>query len=193
MNRSLLLGLILTLSALGARGEDLVVFGEHDYHPAGGPAPAGLGPEQQAFYLRSSADLAHPGAFESALPLVNPPAWGKTVSPATRGLLHFHPAFAHGFECRLELDGLAPDHAYILCLNGNPALAGNALLPLLVPGNSVERYFDFLIVKTDAQGRFAGNLGIFLARGAYDVRCYVKDAADFKIVLYRDYFPFTVL
>lgn len=26
----------------------------------------------------------------------------------------------------------------------------------------------------------------------YQVRLYVKDAADFKIVLYHDYFPFTV-
>jgi len=193
MNRTLLLFLLLLLPALFARAGDLVIFGEHDFHAAGGPVPAGLDPEQAAFFARSSADLARPGAFESAQPLVSPPAWGKTVSPATRGLLHFHPAFAHGFECRLELQGLAPDHAYILCLNGNPALAGNALLPLLVPGNSVERYYDFLVVKTDGQGHFAENLGIFLAPGAYDVRCYVKDTADFKIVLYRDYFPFTVL
>ena len=193
MNRTLPLLLLLLVPALGVRADDLVIFGEHDFHSAGGTAPAHLGPERAAFFSRSSADLAHPGAFESARPLVNPPAWGKTVGPATHGLLHFHPAFAHGFECRLELEGLAPGHAYILCLNGNPALAGNALLPLLVPGNSVERYYDFLIVTTDAGGRFAGNLGIFLNPGAYDVRCYVKDTADFKIVLYRDYFPFTVL
>lgn len=193
MTRLPFLALLLLLPALGARADDLVIFGEHDFHAAAGPVPANLGPEQLAFFNRSRADLARPEAFESALPLVNPPSWGKTVSPATHGLLHFHPAFAHGFDCRLELAGLAADHSYILCLNGNPALAGNALLPLLVPGNSVERYYDFLIIRTDAQGRFAGNLGIFLAPGAYDVRCYVKDQADFKIVLYRDYFPFTVL
>ena len=191
MNR-FLLALILLLPARAARGEGLVIFGEHDFLAAGGPTPAGLAPERQAFYARSSADLAYPQAFQSALPLVSPPSWGKTLGPATRGLLRFHPAFAHGFECRLELDGLAPRHAYILCLNGNPALAGNALLPLPVPGNTVERYYDFLIVTTDAQGRFAGNFGIFLRPGAYDVRCYVKDTADFKIVLYQDYFPFEV-
>jgi hypothetical protein len=36
------------------------------------------------------------------------------------------------------------------------------------------------------------SLGVFLKPGGYDVRCYVKDTADFKIVLYRDFFRFEV-
>ena len=35
-------------------------------------------------------------------------------------------------------------------------------------------------------------LGIYLKPGSYKARCYVKDAGDFKIVLYHDYFAFEV-
>jgi len=34
--------------------------------------------------------------------------------------------------------------------------------------------------------------GVALPPGPYDVRFYVKDTSDFKIVLYHDFFPFGV-
>jgi hypothetical protein len=55
-----------------------------------------------------------------------------------------------------------------------------------------QRYYDFLIVRTDSRGGYDARLGVYLKPGAYDVRCYVKDTADFKIVLYRDFFKFMV-
>jgi hypothetical protein len=93
---------------------------------------------------------------------------------------------------RVALEGLLPDHPYILTLNGNPKLAGNANLIDSVPGGGPERYFDFQTVTTDARGSYLATFAIALPAGPYDVRFYVKDTSDFKIVLYHDFFPFGV-
>jgi hypothetical protein len=177
-----------------ASGQVLAVFGRSEYC-ALEPGPESFQPTeptQIAFLREYRADRAREAPYEQALDLVNPPAWGKTVSPRTHGELRYHAAFPGGFACRLSLEGLAPDHAYILTLNGNPARDGNNLLSTPVPSNERERYYDFLVVKTDSRGGFDARLGVFLQPGAYDVRCYVKDTSDFKIVLYRDFFRFTV-
>jgi hypothetical protein len=187
-----LLGLLLL--AQPAFAQQIAVFGENDFYVLGsGSATAGpKEPDRTAFFKAFGDDVARRAPFESAMELVSPPAWGKTVGPATRGTIRFHPAFARGFCCRLSLENLLPDHGYILTLNGNPSRAGNGLLPSSVPNNEKEKYYDFLIVRTDSHGAYEATLGIFLKPGDYDVRCYVKDTGDFKIVLYRDYFPFQV-
>ena len=188
--------LAFSLLALAARlpAADTVVFGEHHGYLVGpgAPPPGWMDPAQKKLLKACAADFALPAPFEVTDPLVDPPAWGRTAGPRAAGTIRFHPAFAQGFVCHVALEGLLPDHSYILTLNGNPALAGNDLLPLLVPGMDKERYYDFQVVKTDGEGRFDGGFGIYLRKGQYDVRCYVKDTADFKIVLYQDYFPFEV-
>lgn len=170
------------------------VFGKTEFYDLGAvPPPDGPSdPGQKAFLEAYRNDRASHGAFEMALELVSPPAWGKTISAATGGRIEFHPSFAGGLSCRLSLSGLLPNHDYILTLNGNPALPGNDLFLSAVPGNPKERYYDFLIVKSDAQGGYEASLGIYLKPGSYKARCYLKDTSDFKIVLYRDYFPFEV-
>lgn len=131
-------------------------------------------------------------ACDASVDLVNPPAWGKTVSSATHGRVDYHRSFADGFVFKLHLQGLLPGHLYILTLNGNAKLAGNSLLPTPVPGLADEHYYDFLFVRTDESGAYDGDLAVHLLRGDYRARFYVKDASDFKIVLYHDYFPFQV-
>jgi hypothetical protein len=188
--------LLLTLLLFGGRlvAEQIVVFGEKDFYildPSAAPAaPKETG--RLAFFEAFRTDVGLPTPYETMLELVSPPAWGKTVSAETRGTIQFHPSFPGGFACRITLERLLPNHDYILTLNGNPTRAGNNLLLSPVPGNEAERYYDFLIIKTNARGGYDANLGIFLKPGKYDVRCYVKDTADFKIVLYRDFFPFVV-
>jgi hypothetical protein len=188
--------LILPALLLGGRlaANPFAVFGEQDSYDLGA-VPSPMGPTEagkQAFFEGYKADrLAHP-SYETALDLISPPAWGKTISAGTHGQIQFHPAFPGGLACRLTLDGLQPDHDYILTLNGNPALPGNDLFASAVPGNAKERYYDFLIVRSDAHGHYDSDLGIFLRQGLYKARCYVKDTSDFKIVLYHDYFPFEV-
>jgi hypothetical protein len=191
MKRFGLAALLLIGGSLSA--QQIAVFGEKDFYPLGAANSARPNdPDRRAFLEAYRADRARQAAYEETAELVSPPSWGKTIGPATHGRLLYHPAFPRGFVCRLSLEGLAPGHDYILTLNGNPARAGNALLLTPVPRNEKERYYDFLIATTDARGRYAADLGIYLKPGAYDVRCYVKDTSDFKIVLYRDFFTFAV-
>ena len=154
-------------------------------------APAPKDPTKAAFLAACQADLVHPAAFGAPFPLIAPPEWGKPVSGAS-GEITFHPAFRGGFFVHLALAGLAPEHRYILTLNGKPELAGNERLVDLVPGMEKERFFDFWKIWTDKQGRYEATFGIALPPGPYDVRFYVKDNDDFKIVLYHDYFKFAV-
>lgn len=183
------LGFLFAASALAA---PLAIFSRSDAHPINGTAVAPTGKPQVAFFAEYVRDRQAGAPYESELPLVNPPAWGRTVSPHTGGMVSYHPSFVHGFVCRVQLHDLLPNHPYLLTLNGNPEKAGNTLLPTPVPGNPREKYYDFLDIKTDAHGSYDGELGICLQPGAYDVRLYVKDPADFKIVLYRDFFRFSV-
>ena len=190
------LPLLLAFLLLGARlsAQQIVVYGEKDFYPLDSvPAPtAPADPDRAAFFEAYKAALAVQAHLEGEMDLVSPPSWGKTVGPETRGRIQFHTSFPGGFACRLTLENLLPDHDYILTLNGNPQRVGNSLLSSPVPGNPQERYYDFLIIRTDAHGGYDASLGVFLRSGSYDVRCYVKDTGDFKIVLYRDFFRFQV-
>ena len=196
MKRRLTILLALPLAAIGGRllAGQLVVFGEKDFYVLdASPSPAGPSEsDRAAFFQGFKADLARQAPLERALDLVNPPEWGKTVSAQTRGRIQFRPSFRGGFACHLALENLLPDHDYILTLNGNPQRAGNSLLSSPVPGNPQERYYDFLVIRSNAHGGYDATLGVFLRPGSYDVRCYGKDTGDFKIVLYRDFFPFAV-
>jgi hypothetical protein len=187
---------LLSLLLLGNRllAQQVVVFGEKDFYVLdSGSVPNGpTDPARSAFFEAFKADLARHAPYEGDMGLVSPPAWGRTVGPDTRGRIQYRTSFPGGFDCELTLENLLPNHEYILTLNGNPSKAGNDLLPKPVTPGSPEKYYDFLIVKTDAGGRYDAKLGVFLKPGNYDVRCYVKDTADFKIVLYRDFFPFQV-
>ena len=189
--KSILAALFALFVGTTVLAEPLAIFGRDDTRRVDSDRAPGE-PAEAAFFRDYRGDRDGDAPFEAELPLINPPAWGKTVGSDTGGTLHFHRRFPRGFVCRLELHDLRPNHAYLLTLNGNPAKAGNNLLPTPVPGNAREKYYDFHDIKTDASGRYAANLGIFLPRGDYDVRFYVKDAADFKIVLYHDFFAFRV-
>jgi hypothetical protein len=150
-------------------------------------------PDKREF-LRNFADKAntHPANLAKARLITPPLEWGKKVSDSTYGELDYLPAFKLGFYVNLQLFNLLANHEYLLCLNGNPKLAGNDLLPDTVPNLNIERYLDFLSVKTDPHGNYQSLIGISLKPGDYDVRLYVKDTNGFKIVLYHDYFKFTV-
>lgn len=173
--------------------DQLVVFskGEVVGLDSGKIIPTPTTPAKAAFLATVKADLAHPAPFAEPFKLSAPPEWGKTVSGAS-GQIEFHDSFAGGFFVQVRLNGLAPDHRYILTLNGNPKLAGNERLADPVPGLPAERYFDFFTATTNARGDYEATFAVALRPGPYDVRFYVKDTGDFKIVLYHDYFKFTV-
>ena len=187
----LVASLLLTSCSLPA--EQLIVFAKGDVlvlENGKAPSPP-KDPAKRAFVQAVTTDLDHPTAFAPAIALVSPPEWGRTV-PGANGRIEFHPAFRGGFLVRVRIQGLAPDHRYILTLNGNPKLDGNDRLADAVPNLPAERYLDFCTVTTDAHGAYQSTFAIALLSGPYDVRFYVKDTADFKIVLYHDYFKFSV-
>jgi hypothetical protein len=186
----LLAGLLLS-RALTA--ETIVVFAKGDSLALGpgAPATAPTDPARAAFLAATRADLARPAVFATPLALGAPPEWGKTV-PGAGGTIQFHDRFRGGFPVVVTLQGLTPLHRYILTLNGNPKLEGNERLVDPVPGLPAERYYDFQTIATDAHGAYAATFAIVLPAGPYGVRFYVKDTADFKIVLYHDYFHFAV-
>ncbi len=189
----LLAGLLLAVSSLNA--QSFIVYSKGDYSPVDATTPASkpTDPVRAGFLAAVQAELAHPATYETTMTLIPPPvpAWGKVV-PGARGGIKFHDTFKGGFIVHLTLEGLTPGHAYRLCLNGNPKLAGNDLLVDAVPGNPQERYFDFFTATADAMGRFEATFGIALPPAAFEPRFYVKDTADFTIFLYHDYFKFAV-
>jgi hypothetical protein len=184
-----LLSALLLAAGAGSASEPLVVFSRNDVRPlSSGKAPTTGA--QAAFWAAYREDRAAGTRYELELPLVSPPEWGKTIGPKTGGRVQYHRIFPRGFVCRISLHDLVPNHLYILTLNGNPLKDGNVLLPMKVPNVEREKYYDFLDFKSDEQGGFDTQVGIFLEPGRYDVRIYVKDAGDFKIVLFREFFPF---
>jgi hypothetical protein len=149
--------------------------------------------ERNAFlnnYRQFLVDENFPG---KGIDLVIPPLeWGKKENDETHGKLFYQESFKYGFVTHLFLVKLAANHKYRLTLNGNPELDGNELLPDRVPGNDKERYYDFLDILTNEKGDYNANLAVGLTPGKYHLRFYVKDMDDWKIVLYHDYFRFTV-
>ncbi|MCF3649604.1 hypothetical protein [Synoicihabitans lomoniglobus] len=190
--KRLLLTLCFAATTLTIGAHDVAIYARSEAYVIGATAPdLGTDPKQK-FWAAFKNAVAEPKPWPSRIPMTNPPAWGKTVSANTGGALAYREMFPGGFFCHLSLHDLAPNQRYILTLNGNPELAGNEFLPTPVPGLEAERYYDFAFIETDAAGRYEATLGIKLTPGNYDVRLYVKDTADFKIVSYHDYFPFTV-
>ena len=147
-------------------------------------------PAQTAFLAAFKANLAHPLVFEGPFPLT-PLVGGRTVPGAT-GQIQYHGAFPGGLVIGITLAGLAPNHAYLLTLNGDVQHAGNNNLPDQLSRTAKQKYYDFIKITTDANGGYQSTFGIVLPPGPYDVYFFVKDTTDWKIVLSYKFFNFTV-
>ena len=148
-------------------------------------------PVKAAFLTAFKADLARPLAFEGPVPLTTLPGNGREV-PGVTGEIQYHGSFPSGLVIGVKLEGLVPNHVYILTLNGDVQHAGNNNLPDQLSRNTKQKYYDFSKITTDANGRYQATFGILLPAGSYDVYFFVKDTADWKIVLHHDFFQFTV-
>lgn len=186
-----LAGFLLVASALHATAIIVYAKGESAMVDAIAAPDKPADPAKAAFLAAFQADLMHPAPFLEPLKVGDFPVYGRDV-PGASGMIRFHESFAGGVVLNVALMGLLPGHRYILTLNGNPKRAGNDRLVDPVPGNEAEKYFDFQTVTTDAMGQFTATFAIALPKGPYDVRFYVKDTDDFKIVLYHDFFKFAV-
>ena len=149
-------------------------------------------PARAAFLAAFKADLAHPLALEGPDDL-SPFPGGRVITGAT-GDIQWHRSFPGGLVIDVTLQGLLPDHKYFLSINGDPKRAGNGNLVDVyqVSPNNILRYYDFSTITTDATGNYHATFGIMLPAGKYDVSFYVKEPPDYGIVLYHDFFRFTV-
>ncbi len=185
------IALILLLANPGL-AQPVAILARNDARVLGSSAVTPTDPVKASFWTHFTRDRERRVTYEAEIPVMNPGPWGRIVGEQTGGTLRYHRRFPHGFVCRLELHGLAPHHPYVFTLNGNSGRAGNHLLSTPAPGNEAEKYYDFFDIETDAEGSYRADLGVFLRSGDYEVRFYVKDPDDFKIVLYADHFTFSV-
>jgi hypothetical protein len=148
-------------------------------------------PAQAAFLATFKADLARPLPLAGPVELTTLSGNGRIVPGAT-GAIQYHGSFPGGLVIGVTLEGLVPNHVYILTLNGAVQHAGNDRLPEQLTRNSKQKYYDFSKITTDANGRYQATFGVLLPAGPYDVYFFVKDTADWKIVLSHSFFEFTV-
>ncbi len=148
-------------------------------------------PAQAAFLTAFKADLARPLAFEGPVRLTTPSGNARPI-PGAGGKIRYHRSFPGGLVIGVKLEGLAPNHVYLLTLNGDVQHAGNNNLPEQLTHGSKQRYYDFSQITTDAYGRYQATYGILLPAGPYDVYFFVKDTSDWKIVLSHPFFQFMV-
>lgn len=149
-------------------------------------------PARAAFLAAFKADLAHPLALEGPDELSTFPG-GRVITGAS-GDIQWHRTFPGGLVIDVTLQGLLPDHKYILSINGDPQRAGNGNLVDVyqVSRDKILRYYDFSTITTDTTGNYHATFGIMFPAGKYDVSFYVKEPPDYSIVLYHDFFRFTV-
>jgi DNA-directed RNA polymerase subunit RPC12/RpoP len=148
-------------------------------------------PAQASFLAAFKADLAAPLAFAGPLPLTTHTGVGRNV-PTAIGDIRYHESFPGGVVIGVTLGGLVPNHEYVLTLNGAVQHAGNENLPDQLSRNNRQKFYDFSRISTDASGSYQATFGIRLPPGPYDVYFFVKDTADWKIVLGHELFQFTV-
>ena len=171
-------------SVVFAKGDSIVLG-------AGTAGAEAKDPAQASFLAAFKANLARPLAFEGPVELTIPSGNARTVPGAT-GEIQYHGSFPGGLVIGVKLEGLVPDHVYLLTLNGDVQHAGNNNLPDQLTHNSKQKYYDFSTVTTDANGCYQATFGILLPAGPYEVYFFVKDTTDWKIVLSHNFFKFTV-
>ena len=148
-------------------------------------------PAKAAFLAAFKADLTAPPSFTEPLPLTTHSGVGHEVPTAT-GDIRYHESFPGGLVIGVTLGGLVPNHEYVLTINGALNHDGNNNFPDQFPRNNPQKFFDFDRVTTDANGSYQATFGIRLPPGPYEVYFFVKDTADWNIVLARDLFQFRV-
>jgi predicted RNA-binding Zn-ribbon protein involved in translation (DUF1610 family) len=150
-------------------------------------------PAKAAFLAAFKADLVHPLAFEGPGKLSVFPEYGREI-PGSTGDIQWHSSFPGGLVIIVNLQGLVPNHKYILSINGEPQREGNGNLMDVyqVSHDVIRRYYDFSTITTDATGNYYATFGVMLPTSLYDVSFFAKDATDYSIILYHDFFQFAV-
>jgi DNA-directed RNA polymerase subunit RPC12/RpoP len=132
----------------------LFVFHGKIFKSTGGPDNQGTTATKVSFLATFKADLASPLAFEGPVPLTTTLPGNDRAVPGATGEIQYHGSFQGGLVIGVKLDGLVPNHKYILTLNGAIQHEGNNNLPEQVSRNNKQKYYDFSPVMTDENGRY---------------------------------------
>lgn len=140
------------------------------------------------FLIISSSIFAQSNCELDSLTLSIPDGFGRQIIGSS-GSLKYCVESTRYFKGEINLQGLLPNHDYILTINGKPNEPGNNCLP---KERSDGNYLDAGIVHTNAQGLCSMRLRIRLKSSDYEVRFFLKDKTDYVIVLHNDYLSFSI-
>ena len=143
------------------------------------------------FYLHKVSAVLPPSEepMTKKLTLLPPPSsWGRNIAGSS-GEFFYNERSKGSLTGKIEIRNISPNHEYVLTLNGIPGRPGNEHLLEIV---GKERYYDFQRLITDSKGNATVNISLDLAPGKYEVKFFVKDPTDWKIVLYNNLLSFIV-
>lgn len=126
---------------------------------------------------------------ERTIILEPPRGFGKIINGSSGELQYFDNLIGY-FSGKINIKGLVPNTTYMLTLNGKPEHPSNEYFTKKV---GPEGIYDFKQVRTDSKGNIDGaTFDIDLPPGKYDVKLFVKDQNDWKIVLHNDNLTFKI-
>ncbi len=191
-----LLIIAFIFSGYSVYAQKIVVFGKEelcDVTSGSNTCVPAIREKQDFLNIFNVSDFSDTSQVKKMDFITPPMQWGKRVMDSVKyGGFEFYKATDKGFIFNLKVMNMLSNHKYVICLNGNPSLEGNTLLPDPVPGNPAEKYYDFLTIRTNAAGAYQGKIGVYLNKGDYNLRMYIKDQTDHIIVLYHDFFKFKI-
>jgi len=125
-----------------------------------------------------------------------PPTWEKSKrkEPIQSGKLLYYDNSPGTLKGEIKLSRLRPNQLYALILQGKREHPSSRYLPQTLKGYRGEekKYFEFKRVHTDKRGYLKTNFEVNLPAGVYDVKFFVRYGGDGSLVLYNDFFLFTV-
>jgi len=118
-----------------------------------------------------------------------PKSWGLPIKDSS-GYISYKKVYNDKkMNIKVKILGLLPLHSYVFSINGKHWHKSNNILSQRY-GN--EGYFDFAQVMTDNEGNCEKYFSLNLPADNYNVKFLVKDPKSWKVVLYNDFFIFTI-
>ena len=123
---------------------------------------------------------------KDTLELFIPKDFGKQVEGSSGKVIYCVESSKY-FIGEIIIEGLEPSRDYMLTINGKPGQPGNECLSQR-PSNVC--YLDFRQIKTDSVGNCHRPFRRKLEPSDYDVKFFIKDMEDWRIVLYNNFLFF---
>jgi len=123
---------------------------------------------------------------------INEPSWlsrSSKTTPLPSGRIQFTNYAKGKLTGSILLEQLEPNRSYILSIERKPGQPGS---DKLLEQFKKEGRIDLQHIKTDEKGSYKGEFALELPPGDYDVRLLVRDELSWEVVLYNDFWVFTI-